>query len=97
MNEFAAMVGRFPPGSVVRLRDGSIAITAAPSWDVRMFDRPSVLVTRDAAGRPYDRAMPLDLAARLGERATRITEVLDDHLFPERLIPLVLGESTELS
>lgn len=92
LHEFCGMLGRFPPGSVVRLQEGHIAMTAAPSWDSRMFDRPSVLVIREPNGRPLPNPQALDLGLQRGERSTRIVEVLDDRLYPEQLIGLVLGE-----
>ncbi len=92
LHEFAGMMGRFPPGSVVRLQEGHIAMTAAPSWDARMFDRPSVLIVRDREGRPITPPQALDLSLQRGEKSTRIAGVLDDRLFPETLIGLVLGE-----
>ncbi len=92
LHEFCGMLGRFPPGSVVRLAEGHIAMTAAPSWDSRMFGRPSVLVIRDPQGRALPAPQALDLGMQRGERSTRIVEVLDDRLIPEQLIGLVLGE-----
>lgn len=89
LREFFAMTGRFPPGSVVRLQEGWIAMTATPSLDPRMFDRPDVIVIRNPQGRPCKPRL-LPLGEQRGERSTRIAEVLDDRLFPERLIPLML-------
>jgi len=91
LREFCAVLGRFPPGSVVRLRDGEIALAAAPSWDPRLFDRPTVIVIRDPSGQPV-KPQVIDLGSQLGERASRIVQVLDDRMFPERLISLVLGD-----
>ena len=89
LREFFAMTGRFPPGSVVRLQEGWIAMTATPSPDPRMFDRPNVIVIRNPQGNAV-RPRLLPLAEQRGERSTRIAQVLDERLFPERLIPLML-------
>lgn len=89
LREFLVMTGRFPPGSVVRLHEGWIAMTATPSADPRMFDRPDILVIRDPQGRPV-RPRLLPLSEQRGERSTRIAQVLDDRLFPERLVPMML-------
>jgi hypothetical protein len=91
LHEFFGMLGRFPPGSVVRLQEGHIAMAAAPSWEALMFDRPSLLLIRTPKGRPIHPPRPLDLGLQRGERSTRITHVLDDRLFPEQLIGLVLA------
>lgn len=96
LREFFAMMGRFPPGSVVRLREGEIGVTAAPSWDPRMFDRPTVIVVRDTSGQPIEPRV-VDLGRQRGEQATRIVQVMDDRLFPERLIGLVLGRDATVS
>lgn len=89
LGAFLAMTGRFPPGSVVQLQEGWTAMTATPSPDPRMFDRPDVLVFRNKQGKPI-RPRLLRLSELMGERATRISAVLDDRLFPERLIPIML-------
>lgn len=91
LDALASMLGRFPPGSVVRLREGHIAMVVRPSSDPRLFDRPEVLVLRDPGGRPLPRPQRLHLGKQRGDRATRVVEVLDDRLFPERLVPLVFG------
>ena len=65
------------------------AMTAMPSDDPRMFDRPDIVVIRDPRGRPV-RPRLLSLSELIGERSTRIAQVLDDRLFPERLVPLLL-------
>ena len=86
---FFGMLGRFPPGSVVRLRDGAIALVATPSEDPRLFDRPELFVVRDRTGEALARPTRLDLGCQRGERATRITDALDDRLFEESLLQLV--------
>jgi HD-GYP domain-containing protein (c-di-GMP phosphodiesterase class II) len=85
------MLGRFPPGSVVRLREGHVGLVLAPAEDVRLFDRPLLLITRGPGGRVLDEPVELDLAAQHGERASRVTHVLDERRFPERVIPLVFA------
>ncbi len=86
---FFGMMGRFPPGSVVRLRDGAIAIVGTPADDPRLFDRPELFVVRDRTGETLPRPTRLDLGTQRGERATRIMDTLDDRLFEESLFQLV--------
>lgn len=86
---FYGMMGRYPPGSVVRLRDGAIAIVGTPANDPRLFDRPELFVVRDRTGETLPRPTRLDLGAQRGERATRIMDTLDDRLFEESLFQLV--------
>ena len=86
---FFGMMGRFPPGSVVRLREGAIALVATPSEDPRLFDRPELFVVRDRSGETLPRPTRLDLGTQRGERATRVVETLDDRLFEESLLHLV--------
>lgn len=88
---FLALVGRYPPGSVVRLKDGSFALVVRPSHDSRLFDRPSVVVLRDRGGTPVDRYDWWDLGQQLGERATRIVGTMPDALFPERVAAFLDG------
>ena len=89
LREFFVLTGRFPPGSVVRLQEGWVAMAATPASDPRMFDRPDIVVIRDPRGRPV-RPRLLRLSELIGERSTRIAQVLDDRLFSERLVPLML-------
>lgn len=91
MHVLLGMLGRFPPGSVVRLREGHIGLVLAPAEDVRLFDRPLLLLTRGPGGRVLDEPIEVDLAAQQGERASRITHVLDERCFPEQVIPLVFA------
>lgn len=86
---FFGLMGRFPPGSVVRLREGAIALVATPSEDPRLFDRPELFVVRDRTGERLARPTRLDLGAQRGERATRIVDTLDDRLFEESLYQIV--------
>lgn len=86
-----SMLGRFPPGSVVRLREGHVGLVLAPAEEPRLFDRPLLLVTRGPGGRLLDEPMEVDLAAQVGERASRVTHVLDEGRFPEQVIPLVFA------
>lgn len=86
---FFEMVGRYPPGSVVRLHEGSVALVGAPADDPRLFDRPELFLLYDAAGHPLDQPLRLDLGRQRGEHATRITHTLDDRLFQESLFHLV--------
>ena len=85
------MLGRFPPGSIVRLREGHIGLVLAPADDVRLFDRPLLLLTRGPGGGVLAEPVEVDLSAQQGERASRITHVLDERLFPEQVIPLIFA------
>ena len=89
---FFEMLGRYPPGSVVRLDDGGIALVGAPPEDPRLFDRPELFLVMDRAGRPLPRPARIDLAHRRGERGGRIMHTLDDRLFEEGLFQLVFSE-----
>ncbi len=86
---FFEMMGRYPPGSVVRLSDGSVALVGAPSPDPRLFDRPELFVVLDEQGRPLHQPVRLDLGRQRGEHGGRITHTLDDRLFEESLFQLM--------
>ncbi len=90
LHAFFAMVGRFPPGSIVRLDRGDIALVASPAGDLRLFDRPTLLLIRDRTGTPLRAPRRVELAKQRGERGGRISSVLNDRLFPERLVPLLV-------
>jgi|GEM_PF-1392619 len=91
MKHFCALMGRFPPGSVVRLREGHIAMVLLPDEDHRMFDRPEIVLLREPSGRLMPAPTPMKLGKQRGDKATAIVEVLDDRLFPERLPALLFG------
>ncbi len=91
MHVLFGMLGRFPPGSVVRLREGHVGLVLAPAEDTRLFDRPLLLLTRGPGGRLLAEPTEVDLAAQHGERASRVTHVLDERRFPEQVIPLVFS------
>ena len=91
LHRFFEFTGRFPPGSVVRLGSGNIALVARPSDDVRFFDRPSVYVVRDPAASPLPAPRSLDLARPPDGKPRWVAKVLHERLYPERLIPLLLG------
>ncbi len=93
---FFGLLGRFPPGSMVRLREGHSALVLSPAEDARLFDRPFLLVTRAPGGRLLAEPYEMDLSEERGERATRITAVLDDRLFPERVIPAIFSRIEDL-
>lgn len=86
---FFEMMGRFPPGSVVRLQHGHIGIVATPAEDPRLFDRPEVILVREPDGNALPEAVSVDLAQQRGERSDRIVSVLDDRRFPETLLQYV--------
>jgi HD-GYP domain-containing protein (c-di-GMP phosphodiesterase class II) len=90
LHAFYAMVGRFPPGSIVRLDRGEIAIVASPASDLRLFDRPTLYLIRDRNGIASTAPRRVELAKHRGERGGRVSSVLNDRLFPERLVPILI-------
>ncbi len=61
---FAALVGRYPPGSLVELDDGDLAIVVARGKGEDGQARPLVLHIRDAMGRPVQ-PIVLDLSEKV--------------------------------
>jgi HD superfamily phosphodiesterase len=59
---FAAVLGVFPPGSVVRLDSGETAVVVRANH--ASVDRPQVLLVRDASGARLDGSACVDLAVR---------------------------------
>ncbi|MCO4769430.1 MAG: hypothetical protein KDA24_05320 [Deltaproteobacteria bacterium] len=86
---FFEMLGRYPPGSVVQLAEGSIGLVGAASLDPRLFDRPELFLVLDGQGQPFRDPRRVDLGRQRGEHASRITHTLDDRLFEESLFQLV--------
>jgi HD-GYP domain-containing protein (c-di-GMP phosphodiesterase class II) len=91
LHEFCAMLGRFPPGSAVRLREGHSGLVLLPAEDPRLFDRPLVIMTRDGSGEALAEPFEVDLGTHRGARASRVTHVLDDRIYPEKLTALAFG------
>jgi len=89
LQRFFSLMGRFPPGSVVRLNTGEIGIVARPARDPRMFDRPLVYLVREPRGGPLPTPVPVDLSRADRGRPAWIIEVLEERLVPDRLIPLL--------
>lgn len=56
---FVMMVGRYPPGSLVRLAGGQYGIVLEPPRNAQALDKPVVKLFRDASGRD---TMTVDLA-----------------------------------
>ena len=59
---FAAVLGVFPPGSVVQLDSGDTAVVVRANH--ASVDRPQVLLVRDASGARLDGSVCIDLAVR---------------------------------
>lgn len=60
---FARVVGIYPPGTAVRLRDGAIAVVSRPTRRPEALDRPVVRVAVDADGVVADSPIWIDLQA----------------------------------
>ncbi|MFZ5476154.1 MAG: HD-GYP domain-containing protein [Myxococcota bacterium] len=59
---FVNRLGRFPPGTLLLLRDGRTVVSLSGARSPETFARPLARVVRDAAGQPVDDGAPLDLA-----------------------------------
>ena len=70
---FYLMVGLYPPGTVVRLDSGELAVSYANNPGAP--DRPQVLLVRDQEGRPLDEPAAVNLAKDGATHA--IAEVVD--------------------
>jgi HD-GYP domain-containing protein (c-di-GMP phosphodiesterase class II) len=80
---FAAMVGRYPPGSLVELDNGELAIVVARGQQLEGQSRPLVLRIRDEMGLPL-RPTTLDLSEKVpGKR--RFVHVIVRTRDPARL------------
>jgi hypothetical protein len=64
---FARVVGIYPPGTCVRLRDGAVGVVVRPNRHPDVLDRPFVRIVVDASGRDVEAETILDLAADRGE------------------------------
>lgn len=69
---FLRMLGYYPPGTVVRLTDGSIAVAEKANPDDK--ERPLVVVIRSADGRDLEPPRPLDLYR---DPSVAVAEVVD--------------------
>jgi hypothetical protein len=59
---FVNTMGRYPPGTMMLLGDGRIAVSVGTARDEKSFDKPVVRVVRDASGHQYEESEVLDLA-----------------------------------
>lgn len=82
---FAAMVGRYPPGSLVELDSGDLAIVIARGEDEEGQSRPRVLRVRDSMGQEVDPEV-MDLSQRVpGKRRYIATVVRTRDPFREQI------------
>jgi HD-GYP domain-containing protein (c-di-GMP phosphodiesterase class II) len=92
---FLKMLGFYPPGSVVRLADGSVAVVVRNNPDA--LDSPVVKIVKDAAGQPQDLELEVNLASSAAA-AQSIAQGLDQSeagLDPADLIYPVEGNSSK--
>jgi len=74
----ARALGVFPPGTVVRLDNGEVAVVLRSHRDPAHLDRPLVRVVRDAQGARHAGVVTIDLAERDAHGyVRRIAESLD--------------------
>jgi HD-GYP domain-containing protein (c-di-GMP phosphodiesterase class II) len=92
---FIKMLGFYPPGSVVRLADGSVAVVVRNNPDA--LDSPVVRIVKDPEGHPQDIELEVNLASH--EAASQsISQGLDQSeagLDPADLIYPVDGSSSK--
>jgi hypothetical protein len=72
---FLNALGAFPPGSVLRLADGTLVVVLSGVRDPQLFDKPRCKVVRLADGSDPQRELWVDLA-----KGGRIVEVLGSRL-----------------
>lgn len=77
---FSGMVGVFPPGTFVRLDDGSLALVHAINPEA--LRKPRVLRLRDAAGTRLTRPEPLDLMRPGGPEIVDVVDAEEAGLEP---------------
>ncbi len=65
---FVNAMGKYPPGTMLLLDDGRIAVSVSASRKRESFDKPVVRVVRDASGREYEETEFVDLAKGGGVR-----------------------------
>jgi hypothetical protein len=69
---FVNRIGAFPPGSLLRLKDGRVVMSTSGARDARTFARPICRVLRNADGSPGEPDQVVDTA----EPGLAIAEVL---------------------
>jgi hypothetical protein len=82
---FARVVGIYPPGTGVRLRDGAIAVVVRPNRRRDGLDRPTVRVVKDAGGHDVTAEVILDLAAT-GDDIVATTDLAVHGVDPATLV-----------
>ncbi len=76
---FVNRLGRYPPGSVLRLADGTLVVSLSGVRSAETFDRPRCKVVRMADGIQPQNELWVDLA-----KGGRIDEVLGSQLYSAR-------------
>ena len=59
---FINRMGKYPPGTLLKLEDGRIVRTLSTVRSAETFDKPRSMVVRGADGKPPTAAIPVDLA-----------------------------------
>jgi hypothetical protein len=59
---FINRMGRYPPGTLLKLEDGRIVRTLSVVRSPQTFAQPRAMVVRGADGKPPTAAVPVDLA-----------------------------------
>ena len=59
---FINRMGKYPPGTLLKLEDGRIVRTLSVVRSLETFAQPRAMVVRDADGKPPTAAIPVDLA-----------------------------------
>ena len=65
---FVNSLGKYPPGTMLLLLDGSIAVSIGVCRSPESFEKPVVRVVRDAGGNVPEEAVVVDLAVESGVR-----------------------------
>ena len=65
---FLASIGSYPPGSLVELSSGEVAVVYGSGKGDRPMDRPRVVLVRDGSGRDIDPPRLVDLHAKIPGR-----------------------------
>lgn len=62
LQAFINRLGRYPPGTVLRLQDGRLVVSTSGARSPELFERPMCRVVLEVDGRPPAQMYPLDLA-----------------------------------
>ena len=65
---FVNALGKYPPGTMMLLEDGSIAVSIGVCRSKESFDKPVVRVVRDASGNVPEGDVIVDLSKESGVR-----------------------------